>query len=177
MSDSTLYPDKTTTFVVYLNGGSNILGVATVDLPDVQFMRSSLSGAGLGGELETPVLGHTQSVELTLNWTTVNSNVFLSLENNGNEIVCRSAQQYLNLSDSKIEVKPVIITAKGMPKGASLGSFELGAQTGGSTTFEVTYLTIQVGDETTLNMDKLNNVFEINGEDQLADVASALGLS
>lgn len=48
-------PERLINFRVYVNG-NNQAGVATVDLPDLEFMTDTVSGAGIAGEVDSPIL-------------------------------------------------------------------------------------------------------------------------
>ena len=62
--------ERLVNFRVY-NEGNDLLGVATVDLPELSSMSDTVSGAGIAGEVESPVLGHFGSMETTLTWRTI----------------------------------------------------------------------------------------------------------
>ena len=48
--------------------GTRLLGMADVELPELKYKTNTISGPGIMGDLELPGLGHTESLELTLNW-------------------------------------------------------------------------------------------------------------
>ena len=59
--------EKLISFRVY-NDARDCIGIATVDLPEIQAMSDTVSGAGIAGEVDSPVLGHYQSMTMTLHW-------------------------------------------------------------------------------------------------------------
>lgn len=174
---NTLYPHTINAYRVYLDGDTNLLGIASVDLGEVAFKTGDLYGAGISGTLEVPILGHTNSIKLTLNWNVFIDSAIVSLKNTGSELVMRIAQQGLDLEDHKIGITPVKITATVMPTSFNLGSLEQGAASGSSTVFEVVSLLYEVDGSSRIDINKTGNKFEIDGDDQMADINEAIGLS
>ena len=66
-------PEKLINFRVY-NEGNDQLGVADVTLPNFESMTETIKGAGLAGEIDSPVLGHYGSMEAEFNWRTLYEN-------------------------------------------------------------------------------------------------------
>ena len=48
-------PEQTVAYRVY-HKGSDFLGIATIELPQVQQMTETLSGSGIAGEIENPTM-------------------------------------------------------------------------------------------------------------------------
>ena len=65
MAGSNQIPERLINFRVYLDG-SDLLGVASVELPSLESMSDTVSGAGIAGEVESPILGHFGSMTVTL---------------------------------------------------------------------------------------------------------------
>ena len=169
------FPDKTINYNVY-DDGERLLGTATIELPEIAFVADTLSGAGIAGEVETPVLGHLQAMQVTLNWNTIEESTIAMLANTARTLTLRSAQQKLDSAQGVLVSVPVKITLKTLPKSVSLGTFEMGAKTDSTSVLEVTYIKIDVDNTTTLEIDKLNYICSIHGEDLLAEVRSNMGL-
>ena len=53
MATGNKVPERLVNFRVY-NEGNDLLGVATVDLPSIEAMSDTVSGAGIAGEVESP---------------------------------------------------------------------------------------------------------------------------
>ncbi|WP_232618982.1 phage major tail tube protein, partial [Acetomicrobium sp. S15 = DSM 107314] len=67
-------PEKLINFRVYLDG-TDLLGVADVDLPNLEGLTDAVRGAGIAGEIDSPALGHYSPMTLGLNWRTVTGTV------------------------------------------------------------------------------------------------------
>ena len=64
MATGNKVPERLINFRVY-NDGNDLLGVANVDLPSIEAMSDTVSGAGIAGEVESPILGHFASMTAT----------------------------------------------------------------------------------------------------------------
>ncbi len=60
-------PEKLNDFRVYLDG-TDLIGVAEVELPAMEAITETIKGAGVAGNYESPTLGHTDSMTLSLTW-------------------------------------------------------------------------------------------------------------
>ena len=164
-------PDRTINFNVTADEGNIFLGVGTVDLPEIQKMTDTLSGSGIAGEVETPIPGHFQSMETTI--TTEGLNL---LRDGTVSLTFRIAQNEINASADNNQVKAIRIHLRGLVKSSALGSAEVNAKSEQTTVIETTYLRVFVNDEEQVEIDKLNMIFKVQGNDQLGDVRKALGL-
>lgn len=65
MATGNKVPERLINFRVY-NDGNVLLGVATVDLSSIEAMSDTVSGACIGSEIESPILGHFSSMTAPL---------------------------------------------------------------------------------------------------------------
>ena len=72
-------PEQTIAFRAYFNG-TDLLGVATIEMPQVQFLTETISGSGVAGEYESPTLGQTQSMTAKLSWISQTRNFYKLLD-------------------------------------------------------------------------------------------------
>ena len=165
-----------TGFEVY-HESTRFLGMATVDLPEFNFKTNELTGPGILGSFEMPGLGHTESLELTLNWRTINTDLIALAEQKAHDITLRGSQQNYDQANKKIASEAVRIDFRGLTKQTAIGKFEHVEQTESKTTFEVIVLHIYIGGELKLKYDKVNYICEINGVDYLKDYRANVGLS
>lgn len=169
-------PERLTNFRIY-DEAEDLLGVSDVELPELSYMTNTINGAGLAGEVESPVIGHFQSMGTTLNWRTIEKKAVSLLDMKAHLITARGAQQSYNASDGTWKTVPVRCTMKCMPKQLNAGKFEVGATTDTSTEFEVVYLKLFIDNREVLEIDKFNYKCVINGKDILAPVRVAMGLN
>ena len=174
MAIQNLFPDKTINYRIYIED-EMLIGTGTVELPELAYMTDTLSGAGIAGEVDTPTLGHMQSMSMTVNFRTINTEMFPVLNVDGRTLTLRSSQQIYTTENGATGTQAVKIVAKTLPKTISLGSLEPGAETGSSIELELTYLKVEIAGETKIEIDKFNFKCQIGDKDLLESVRKDLG--
>lgn len=169
-------PERLNDFRVYLDGSTDLQGVADIELPSFEALTETVSGAGFLGELETPTIGHFGSMKLTLNWRTVTKDFFKLLRQRSQRLDCRGAFQEYDAASGSHRIRRVRVVVQGLPTTVSPGSFEKNATSDGSTEIEVVYIKIDIDGEAAVELDKLNYKFVVDGVDYMADVRRALGI-
>ncbi len=169
-------PEKLINFRVYQNG-SDLIGIADVTLPNLEAMTETVKGAGIAGEIDSPVLGHYSSMELELNWRTLEKPNVLLASPKGVQLDLRAAQQVYDSSAGAYVVRPVKIVVSGVPKNTEPGKLDVGTTSDTKNTIEVNYIKITIDGEDVLEVDKFNYICNIGGTDYLAEVREALGLA
>lgn len=169
-------PEKLISFRVY-EDGNDYIGVADVELPELEAMTDTVKGAGIAGEIDTPVLGHYSSMEMTLNWRTLEKENVRMGGFKSRTFDLRGAIQTKDSKTGGITVRKAKIVVQGMPKKISLGKLDTGSAMDTSTTLEVNYLKVSIDGETYLELDKYNYICIVDGVDYLSVVREALGLA
>lgn len=168
-------PERTINYRVY-DDANAVIGIATVDLPDIEAMTDTVSGAGIAGEVDSPTLGHFGSMTLTINWRTITGDATKLNAQRVHALEFRSSQQINDAARGELKTQSVRIVTRCTPKNLSLGSLEVSAATDSSSEFEVSYIKIFIDGRETLEIDKYNFVFRVNGEDFLRPVRRDLGI-
>ncbi len=169
-------PEKLINFRVY-EGGDDLIGIADVTLPNLEAMTETVKGAGIAGEVESPVLGHYSSMELELNWRTLSKPNVLLAQPKGVQLDLRGAQQVYDSGASEYKVSPAKVVVAGVPKTTELGKLDVGTTSDTKTTLEVNYIKVTIDGKDVLELDKFNYICNIGGVDYLAEVREALGLT
>ncbi len=164
-----------TDFRVYKDG-EDYLGMATVELPDLEAVTAEVKGAGIAGVADIPVDGHYSAMTLKLNWNTANAKqtalaapIFHQLDIRGN------IQAYDPGSAEHVhEAMKVVVKCK--PKNTNLGKTEPGSAMDSANEFEVIYIKITQAGEETVEIDKFNYKCVIHGVDYLDEVRANLGI-
>ena len=60
-------------FAVY-EDATEYIGISEVTLPEISNITEEISGAGIGGKIESVILGAIEAMSLTLNFRTVTNN-------------------------------------------------------------------------------------------------------
>ena len=169
-------PERLINVRVY-NDSNDLLGIATVDLPEIEAMSDTVSGAGIAGEVESPVLGHFSSMTTTFTWRTIEASAMVLCQQKAHAVEIRGSQQVYDGTSGTYSTIPVRASMRIVPKTVSLGSFEPGSTTDTEQEFEVLYLKLFVNNKEMLEIDKYNYVAKFGTEDALAGVRSDLGLN
>lgn len=117
---SNAVPERLINYRVY-NDASDLLGIASVDLPEIAAMTDTVSGAGIAGEVDSPVLGHFQSMSVTLNWRTIEPAAVALAEQRTHALELRGSQQQYDSANGILGTVPVKVTLRVMPKTMALG--------------------------------------------------------
>ncbi|ECD6517307.1 phage tail protein [Salmonella enterica subsp. enterica] len=163
-------PDKIADYNVY-DDKNKLIGVSgEVTLPNFEAMTSTLSGAGILGELETTNPGHYSSTTMEFSWRTLLDKTFNFATYSGRALILRAASQQVNSNNSQLVYQAIKITFKYMNKGLDLGKLAQNAAMESKTSLEVWYIKIEIGGKVVFELDKLNSVYKVNGQDQLSAV-------
>lgn len=168
-------PEKLINFRVY-EDGVDLLGIADVELPSLEAMTETVKGAGIAGEVESPVLGHYSSMTCTINWRTVVKPTVHLAEPRAHNLDFRGATQVYNAGSGEYRVQALKVTVRCIPKTTELGKLDVGTTADASNEFEVLYLKVSIDGKTIVEIDKYNYICIINGVDYMRKVREALGL-
>lgn len=170
-------PEQTIAYRVYHNG-SDMIGVATVELPEIAYMTETLSGAGIAGEIENPTLGIVESMTVKFSFTSVTAEIFNTLDWTRSALYeCYSALQMTDDATGQRISVPYRINVLGRAKSFPLGTLEQGKKHGNEQELEVTRLEVLLDGEEKFLFDKLNFIHRVNGTDLLATVRAQMGLN
>lgn len=146
----------------------------TYTRPELAMMSDGISGSGIMGEIDMPTLGQLDSMEIELALNKTNARAITMFAPGAHTLEARWVTNVLDTStgNSKIQANKEII--KYLPKTLELGDIENNETNEGTLTGEVlTYQYILDG-KTVIKIDKLNNVFIVNGKDYSSAIRSAL---
>lgn len=168
-------PEKLINFRVYENG-VDLLGLADVQLPSLEYMSETVKGAGVAGEVDSLTIGHFSKMTVQFNWRQITKPLIGLAKPIAHQLDIRGAQQVYNASTGEYKVVPIKVVVKATPKKVELGKLNVGATTDSSTEMEVVYIKISIDGVNVLEIDKFNYICNINGTDSLEAVRLALGL-
>lgn len=167
-------PEKLINFRVYENG-VNFAGIVDAELPELESMTETVKGAGIAGEYDSPVIGHYQSMTLSLSWRTPTPRLLSLAAPKVHQLDLRGAIQVNDAANGQYKAVPLRVTVNCTPKSTKPGKLEVGSPTESSNEFEVTYIKIWYDGKEYIEIDKLNFICKIDGVDYLAAVRLALG--
>lgn len=171
-----IIPEKLNDYRVFVNALPDLRGVADLQLPSLDAMTETVSGAGIAGEYESANLGHFQSMKLTLNWRMITDELLEFLKPETLQVDCRLANQEYDPTAGKHKFKPNRVVVKGNVTKNDLGKAEKGSPYDGSTEIEVIYMKLEREGKVLVELDKINYIYIVNGKDYMADIRKALGM-
>lgn len=167
------FPEVVGNFNVYGSDSNRLVGVSgEISLADFQAVTAEVSGAGILGSYNTAVLGAFQSISQEIPFRMVNREFFsLMVANKQAELVLRSSVQNVNReTGGTLSTQQMRIVMRGRPTASKLGTVKMGDLMNASVTLELTYILVEIDGETMLELDKLNSVYKVNGEDLMAEI-------
>lgn len=166
-------PEGYINFDVYENA-KQFCGVTQATLPNIQYIVQTISGAGMGGNVEA-VLPMLEAMSLTLNFRTVTDNAINLCRPVIHNIDLRIAEQVGDtVSGQKTQVADKYVMAV-MPKNTSLGNVAPASPADASGEYAVHIFKAYKAGKLVMDIEPYNYKCVINGVDYLASVRKALG--
>lgn len=163
-------PTKINRYNVY-NSGNRLLGMGDeLTLPDFEPSSETVSGAGILGEIDDPTPGYFANQEIEIPFRILDKEATDMLDiTKAVQLEIRGAEQTTN-SEGDIEFRGVRVVIRGRCKKFAPGKMKAGNPMDTSITLSILYILIELEGEPVLELDKMNEVFKINGNDILAKV-------
>ena len=168
------FDESVINFAVY-EDSVEYVGMAGVTLPNLAAIVQTLSGAGIAGNVEVPVLGHYDVMSLTLNFRTTTEHSVRLSEPRRHNIDLRMAQQIEDTVAGEVKVQSIKHVLVVVPKTDTGGTVAPAAPTNGSGEYSVRYWATYIDGAKVREIDPLNFICEVNVVDYLADVRKAIG--
>jgi P2 family phage contractile tail tube protein len=169
-------PEMNITYECY-HEGNRLIGTAEVELPELTAMTQEVSGGGIAGQVDSPVLGHFQAMSMTVTWRTVTEEIKRILTPQYHHIELWAAIQTLDPGTGKFKVTQQKIITRAVPKAYTLGNLQIGQLQGTTMEFGLNYCKMIYDGKEMFELDMYNFIYQIDGVDQLAEVKSAVGLT
>lgn len=171
------YPTVINNFNVYdTNEVNKIVGTTgEITLPTLDAKTTTVSGAGILGEIEESVIGYFGSIKMDIPFRTISTDMFdLMRTDQQTGVVLRGAVQGFDTETAQATVTKMKVTVKGKVTSSNPGKVKAGEQMDSSISLELTYIKIEYNETTGLELDKLNEVYTVNGVDMLADIRNMM---
>ena len=141
--------------------GKQLIGVAgELTLPEVTNLTDTMEGAGTGGNMDIPVIGLLDDMEMQIGFMSLCEDIFLDHGPNGGN---RSDSEWSLARDKcrkrSCAVPECSISVRGILKQFSPGTMKSGGRMDSSVTLGLSYYKIVLGNKTMLEIDRLNGVF------------------
>lgn len=168
-------PERLINYRAYKDGNF-IIGTADITLPSIEAITDTISGAGIAGELETPVLGHFKSMTTTIKWRTVTNGAIDLTAQQSHQVDFRGSMQNYDAGEGKSKTVPIRVSTTLIPKKTSLGNMQVAKTMDSENEMEVIYINLYIDGDSVLEIDKLNFKCVINGQDFLQSVRDDIGM-
>ncbi len=162
-------PTSLVGFSVELDGFKE-LGIVDLELPNIQFMTDTISGAGIGGELEVP-LPLVQPMSMKIKKRAVNPIFTNLLAPRYHLLTFRGKVALADPTHPTVKIKNrnVRIVAVVIPKGMNLGKAEIGKSMDNESEFSVSSLNVIVDEIPVTHIDPINHKLMVDGIEYLDD--------
>ncbi|MCI5713663.1 MAG: phage major tail tube protein [Lachnospiraceae bacterium] len=165
------YPSVINSFNAY-NDGNRIIGqTGEITLPDVESKTTTVSGAGILGDIEEPVIGQVNSLKITIPFATIADDYFkLCNQLKSVGLTLRGAIQCMDTETGEAVMQQMRVVLRGKMATFTNGKLKAAEQMGASLTIELLYYMVELEGVTQVEIDKLNSVFIVNGVDVLEPI-------
>lgn len=169
-----IIPEVMNNYNVYDDRARKMIGISgEVELPELEAVTDTVEAAGILGEVEDPVTGQFASAKIKIPFSNLYEDIFNLMDTtNPPQLTLRGSMQVMNSATGGTDYVPVKIVVRGKATTSSLGKLVKGKKGEPEIELEILYIKVMINNKTTLELDKLNFVFAVNGKDMLAKVRS-----
>lgn len=167
-------------FNVYDTDNNIILGVASVDLPEIELSTVDVNGSGVLGTEEWPLFAQMNNLAMTLHFRVLYEDATRFMSNNAQFITLYAASEHYDAGEGERSIEGLKIVCRGLTKSTNLGTLQTGENSDTEVVLHLDYIKISVvkgGNRITLlEFDRFNYRYVVNGQDLMTDYLAALGL-
>ena len=172
MASKIVIPEVLNHYNVYNDAAKKLIGISgEIELGDLEAITDTIEGAGVLGEIEDPVTGQFSSLKIKIPFSVLYEDLF-SLMNTTKppQLTLRASMQCMDPTTGETGYYPVKIVVRGKASKTGLGKVTKGKKGEPQIELEILYIKIMINNKTTLELDKLNFKFVLNGVDMLKKV-------
>ena len=142
--------------------------------PEIEMLSDGFTGAGIMGELDLPTLGQLAGMEGEIAFNKTNAKMIALFTPEAHTIESRWVTSVLNTATGNVAPQSNKEIVKILPKKIDLGEIEGNEKNEASMTYEILAYQYIIDGKTVVKIDKLNNVFMINGVDYSEKIRNLL---
>ena len=174
MSETSM-PEAVNSYEVYLEDAM-LAGTAEAQLPSFESITTTIKGAGIAGEDETPMKALFGPQTLTLNWRIVSAGHIKLMEpaKAHSLNLYASLQEYDTATGETLD-KQLHVYVKGRTKKSDPGKFATGETADTSTEIGINYIKIEKEGVELVEYDKYNYIYRVNGTDYAEKIRQNIG--
>lgn len=169
-----IIPEVINNYNVYDSKAKKLIGISgEVELPSLEAITDTIEAAGILGEVEDPVTGQFSSMKIKIPFSNLYTDQFNLMDTtNPPQLTLRGSMQVMNSATGGTDYVPVKIVTIGKSTTSSMGKLSKGKKGEPEIEMEVLYLKVMINNNITLELDKLNFKYVLNGKDMLAKIRS-----
>ena len=158
-------------FNAYKNG-KQLIGVAgELTLPEVTNLTDTMEGAGIGGNMDIPVVGLIDDMEMEVSFMSLCEDIFSVMDpTESADLTLNGALQGSDAGTGIVKYQQISVSVRGMLKKFTPGSMKAGGKMGSSVTLGLSYYKVVLDGKTMIEIDRFNGIYIINGKDVLKEV-------
>lgn len=171
-----LVPEVVNNYNIYDDKAKRLIGISgEVDLGELKAMTDTIELAGMLGEYDAPSVGHFSSMKLKIPFAVLYGNMFELLNpTEAVHLTLRGSMQNIGQDTFAVDAYGVKIVIRGRMTSTTLGKWARAKKGEPEIELEILYIKIMIDDEETLELDKLNFKFAVNGKDAMAKIRSQI---
>lgn len=171
-----IVPELVHSFNIYDDKAKRLIGISgEIDLGELKHMTDTVGLAGMLGEYDAPATGHFSSIKLKIPFAVVYGNIFELLDPDGAiQLTLRGSMQTISQEGFKIDHYGAKIVVWGRMTSTGLGKWANAKKGEPEVELEIIYIKIMIDGKETLELDKLNFKYVINGKDAMAKIRSQI---
>lgn len=160
---------------VYVNNASKHGQASEITAPTITAVMTDYKAMGMVGSAE--FFNGFDKIETTIKWTYPDNAAQKACANflKPVDLMIRSSKAEYDNTGISAE-KPIVMYVRGYPKAHPGGSFKAKEDTELENTFTVNYYKLEIDGEEIVEIDVMNNIYKVGGEDLLAERRQNLGL-
>lgn len=167
-----IVPEVINAFNVYDGDGDQLVGVTDeMSMADLSSKVATITGAGIAGSYDVPVLGHFESITQDIPFRLLYKPIF-KFANPMKQVglTVRGAIQVTDKSTGVSDFAGFRYVVKGRCKTMTPGNLKPGEAMNSKISIEAVYILYEIDGEKLVEIDKLNNVYRIDGVDLMEKV-------
>ncbi len=145
-----------------------------ITLPSIENLTDKISGAGILGEIDMPVTGQVGAMEFSMGFRNTTLSLAKLYAPGVQEVEVRWLVDQVDKGSGVVTKQAHKAFIRGMSKKMDEGKVQKNNSMDSSYSMEVLYYNRTLGGRSVLEIDKLNNVFAVDGVDYMKDVRDAL---
>ncbi len=167
-------PEGYVNFEVYENS-NNYYGLASVQLPNINYLTQQLNGAGIAGNVEAVFIGMVDAMTTTINFRSATGAAVALLKPEKHQLDLRAAEQHWATTGTERPVAADKVVIVVVPKNFTPGTVAPAALADANGEYTTYYYAGYKDGKKLWEIDPYNYICEIDGTDYMAPVRRALG--